>query len=400
MIDVNVSHVKVSMLRHAVPFNESLLLFSDQTQFIVRGNDALTPASIAVDQTTEYEASLAARPVGAGGYVYFATARGAHSGLREYYVDGDSRVNTAQDATSHAPRYIPGRITKITASTNEDCLVCLSDAAPNRLYVHKYYFTGNEKTQSSWSYWETRPGDTILNVEFIESTLWLVVRRADGVFLERMDIEPGTVDPDMDHVCHLDSRAHEGQVTDYSFDGARTHFRLPYAIPDGARIQVVARGGSSMPAGRILDHTVDGTGLITVYGNVTKFYVGFVYVLSYTFSPLVLRNQATGGGQMASTEGRVEVRRMTINYADTGYFRLEVTPRARPTYTSVFSGRIIGSDRNKLGVPAIETGSFKFPIMCANLNVEIKLINDTPLPCSILTADWEALFTARSTRME
>ena len=66
-IDVNVSHVKVSNLRHAIPFNEELLLFSDQTQFVMAGANILTPSNVIINATTEFESSLNAKPVSAGG---------------------------------------------------------------------------------------------------------------------------------------------------------------------------------------------------------------------------------------------------------------------------------------------------------------------------------------------
>lgn len=401
-IDVSVSHVKVSILRHAIPFNESLLLFSDQTQFIIRGGDALTPSTISVDQTTEFETSLRARPVGAGAFVYFCTSRGAYSGLREFYVDGVSKVNSASDITGHVPRYIPGGVFKLAASTNEDILIALSDKARDTIFVHKFFYSGQEKVQSSLSRWKLADGDVILNCEFIESTLWLVVKRADGVYLEKMDLEPGITDDGMAYIVLLDRRITESQAA-IAHAATFTEFRLPYVVPPGAKVQIVARAGdASSPSGRIVEYTTreeSGT-VYRVRGNLTKFYVGLVYEFRYTFSPLVVRQEAVGGGQIANTEGRLQLRRMILNYADTGYFRVEVTPRGRDTFTNVFSGRVIGSGRNRLGVAAIETGAFKFPIMASNLNVEIVIINDTPMPTRLLNADWEALYIVRTSRVE
>lgn len=396
-IDVSVAHTKVSILSHAVPFNESLLLFSDQTQFIIRGGEALTPFTISVDQTTEFETSLRARPVGSGAFVYFATLRGAYSGLREFYVDGNTKVNSANDVTSHVPRYIPGGVFKIAASTNEDILIALSDKNRDTIYVHKFFYSGQEKVQSSWSRWKFAPGDVILNAEFIESTLWLVIKRADGVYLERMDLEPGTTDEGMNYIVLLDRRLTEDQVV-VQHNGSFTDITLPYEVPEGAKLEFVARAGDRNPAGRILNWTRFGNAY-RVRGYVTHFYAGLSYALRYTFSPLVVRQEATGGGQIANTEGRLQLRRMILNYADTGYFRIEVTPRGRDTYTNVFSGRVVGSDRNRIGVAAIETGSFKFPIMAMNLNVDIVLVNDTPMPTRLLNADWEALYIVRTARL-
>ena len=51
-IDLSVSHTKVSILRHAIPYNEELLLFSDQSQFILKGANTLTPSNVNVNVTT------------------------------------------------------------------------------------------------------------------------------------------------------------------------------------------------------------------------------------------------------------------------------------------------------------------------------------------------------------
>ena len=199
-IDITTSHVKVSLLRHAIPFNESLLLFSDQTQFMLGAGEVLTPAQVSLDQVTEFETSSKVRPVGAGPYVYFCTTKGGFTGVREYFLDGVSKTNNANDVTNHCPRYIEGDVFKMTASTNEDILVALSAKQRNLIYVYKYYNAGQEKVQSSWSKWQFHSDDTILNAEFIESTLWLVIKRPDGVYLERIDIETGVSDLDMNFV--------------------------------------------------------------------------------------------------------------------------------------------------------------------------------------------------------
>ena len=56
--------IKVATLRH-VPFDETLLIFSDQSQFILGGGQTfLSPKNVNINVTTEFEASLGAKPVG------------------------------------------------------------------------------------------------------------------------------------------------------------------------------------------------------------------------------------------------------------------------------------------------------------------------------------------------
>lgn len=442
-IDVGVSHVKVSILRHAIPFNETLLLFSDQTQFQLGSAEILTPDTVSVNQTTEYECSLRAKPVGVGRYVYFAVNRGTNTGLREYYVDGETESEDAIEVTGHVPKYIPGGVFKIAASGNEDVLVMLSDQAPNQVFVYKYFWTDNERVQSSWSRWEFNENDRVLNCDFIESSLYMVIQRGDGAHLEVIDLEPGAVEDGWDLHVHLDSKVTESEVTmvydegDPEIEGDDvTHVTLPYKIDDDEVLQLVCAPSSYpevdkwywtmnyvVPANfnnvfgkaylqrdeRVPGLVVEGfeinnTGsetVITLSGDWTEnlFFIGKPYEFRYRFSTFAIKEEAIGGGQQTINSGRLQLRKLGVAYSNTGFFKAEVTPFNRDTYVNTFSGRVAGSGNNIIGRVSIEEGTFAFPIASKNDQVVIDLVNDTFLPCFFLTAEWEAFYTTRSRRL-
>jgi hypothetical protein len=206
VIDTNVSHNKVSVLQYAIPYNEDLLLFSNQTQFCLTSEDFLTPSSVTVDQTTEFENSLLSRPVGAGSYLYFCLERGDYTGVKEYFIDSEKNNRDAADITAHVPRYIPKNVFRLAASSNEDVLMLLSLDERNAAYVYKYYWSGDEKLQSSWSKWVFDSADTILDIAMIETSVYFVVQRADGVYLERMDLQSNLEDGNLGFAVHLDRR--------------------------------------------------------------------------------------------------------------------------------------------------------------------------------------------------
>ena len=75
-IDVAASHTKVAILKNAVTMGEQLILFSDQTQFVLSSSaDNLTPKTANVLVATEFESSDAASPVGSGSSIYFLTKK-------------------------------------------------------------------------------------------------------------------------------------------------------------------------------------------------------------------------------------------------------------------------------------------------------------------------------------
>jgi hypothetical protein len=414
-IDVGVSHVKVSLLRHAVPFAETLLLFSDQTQFQLAKTDILTPATVSIDQTTEYECSLKAKPVGAGRHVYFTVNRGRFTGVKEYYVDPDTESLDANEITGHVPRFIPGNVYKIAVSGTEDCLCILTEEARNKVFVYKFYWSENEKMQASWSHWELAADCEVLNADFIESALYLVVKRPDGIHLEVMDLEPGKTEENWDIAVHLDQMLTESQVNSVTFDQGDPNlddddvtrvvlpYRLPSTDPKGLQI-VTAPGGSRVPGVVVENFTLENSATNTTvilkgdWRNQPAF-IGTPYVFLYKFSTLAVREDAQGGGQNVVGEGRLQLRRMAVLYDKSGYFRAEVTPFNRDTYRYVFSGRVVGSANNGIGKVSIERGKFRFPLMGRNDQIEITLVNDTYLPCYFLSAEWEGFFTIRSKRL-
>jgi hypothetical protein len=204
-IDVSVSTTKVATLNHAVPFHESLLMFSDQIQFMLgKTNDILTVKTASIDPTTEYECSSAVKPINVGSYVYFVQKRGDYSLVREFSIDAYTQTKTAQDITSHVPKYIPGGVFKLASSNTENILVALSHNAPSKLFIYQYFVSGESKLQSAWHTWTFGPNDTILNADFIGGDLHLIISRPDGVYLEVMQVSSSTFDGDQAFTARLD----------------------------------------------------------------------------------------------------------------------------------------------------------------------------------------------------
>ena len=116
-IDVSVSHTKVATLKHAIAFNDSLTLFSSQTQFVVENEGALTPQTITIVPSTEFENNPAVRPVGAGNVLYFVASRGDFSSVREYYIQAETIISDAIEVTAHVPKYIPKNVVKLVPSS-------------------------------------------------------------------------------------------------------------------------------------------------------------------------------------------------------------------------------------------------------------------------------------------
>ncbi|MDF0504845.1 hypothetical protein POK33_29350 [Burkholderia cenocepacia] len=394
-IDTNVGANKVSILRFAVPFDKSLLLFSDQTQFqLTGGQELMSPKTVKADVATEFDSGTAARPVGIGQAVYFGVTAGQHTGIREYYVDATTLTNDATDVTAHVPAYIPANLFSLVASSSEDVLLALCRDDPSVVYVYKFFWSGNTKQQSAWFKFRFEPGTAVLGAEFINNRCYFILNRSDGTYLETMDLQSDLSDAGMGFVIHLDHRVYVSGS--YNAGTNTTTFTLPYAVPSSG-YQMVAGTAFTGKVGKRIPFTADGGYTVSAPGNWTAgpVFFGQDYAMRYRFSEQYAKDQ----NQVAMTNGKLKLRRFYIDYTNSGYFRVEVQPRERDTYTYKFSGHSLGTSSATLGVPSIESGTFRFPVMTSNEGVRIEIINDSYLPSVFQSAGWDAEFVSFGRRM-
>ncbi len=399
VIDINVSHTKVSLLKNAIPFNSNLLVFSDQTQFLLSGGTSLTPSNVAVDVATEYEALDGVKPVGSGNNVFFGFNKGEYTGLREYYVEADGETNEGEDITANVPKYIPSSIFKFAIASNENVLVALSSKSTevNALYVYQWFYADSKRLQSAWHKWTfgTTSNVTILNVDFIGTTLYLLIERSDGVYIETIDVAPAIVDTSASYLTHLDRKitnATTGVSESYNAGTDQTTITIPYTIDN--TMKLVGASTASNTAGRAIT-LVSATGTsIVVSGDITAYdyFMGEQYTFTYTFSQqyMALGEQYASGSRTRIKDGRLQIRNWTVSYNDTSYFQTSVTPKARDTETSTFTGTVVGS--GLAGRVNLEDGDFEFAVLSRNEGLVVALTNDSHLPSNFVNAEWQGYY--------
>lgn len=391
-IDVSVNHTKVSIIRHAVPFNTSLMLFSDQVQFQLSARDLLTPKTVNINAVTEFEINPDCKPIGVGQDLYFAVNRGQYSGIREYFVQPLTYTNDASDITSHVPKYIPGDAYRIIGSSSEDVLFVLNGIHRNEMYVYKFYWgSDDQKIQSSWSVWKFDENDIILNGDCINNYLYLTIQRPDGVYLEVINIQAGIVDADMGVLVHLDRK--KKLTGTYDALTNKTTWTLPY--PE-ATVQAVLGGGFGYQAGTVITIQRPSSTTATTSGNYSDHpvYFGKPYTMRYRLSEIYFRDNSD---KSVVTHYKLMLKNLEVLYNNTGYLRIEVTPKSRDTYKYVFTGQEVGV--TELGSIPLATGSLKAPIYSDTKGLTIDLINDSYLPSYLQAAEWEAVLSTLSRRL-
>lgn len=401
-IDVASTHTKVSILRHAISFDEQLLLFSDQTQFVLSGGATLTAENISINVTTEFETDKTIKPVGAGSNVYFGFNKGNFTGVRELFIASDTDTKQADDITANVPKYIPANVFKLASATNENIIVALSSDEDNALYVYQYYVSQNRRLQSAWSKYTfgTASTDKLLNVDFIENELFLINERSDGVYLEKINISPALTDTGETYLTHLDRKLDNTQITEsYNAGTNQTTITLPYQIKNTMR--VVGKSGSTNKAGQeiaTVSQTVGGT-TIVVTGDITaqNFFIGEQYEFKFQFSQQFIQVADTQGSRISVKEGRLQIRNWNVSFNDTGYFTTEVKPVGRDVSTTTYTGTITGT--GLLGTVNLEDGDYTFAVQSENDKLTVTIKNDSHLPSNFINASWQGYYVTASSRV-
>lgn len=389
-IDTNAPNNKVSILYNAIPFSGSLYIFSGQTQFALTSDGTLSPKNARLDNITEFTSDTDVIPVGAGNSVYFVSKRADFASVNEYRVaQYYTDTKDAEDVTAHVPYYIPNDVYKMAGSSNDNLLLSLTTAESNVIYVYKYLYLNGNRVQSAWSKWKFSGG--ILGADFIGSTLYMAVKYANNdVYLESITMSYNTEDyrETEQFRVMLDRKTEVTLTTDNCEDKQDGYLYL--------NVDKVFKGLSGIVQCVTEDGLLfesDTTTLKLLKGDSVDFghkvIVGVPYTFEITLSTIYLKQKDPQGSTVSLPDYRLMLRTVFFDYAESGYMKVIVNDK----YQYILTNK--RASLYKLGTSGFGTGIFKVPVRKRNIDTVIKVINDTPLPLSLIGGGYEANYTAR-----
>jgi len=394
-IDLAVSDNKIATLYHAVPFDAELILFSKDAQFALRSDSVLTPKdAYLTPPVTHFGCSLKATPVNAGRNIYFLAERSEYSTVREFFVAADNTDSKdAQDITSHVPSYLPNGTYKIVPSSVENILMFLTEGDEECMYVYKYLFIDSVRQQASWSRWSL--GGTIYGASFIEDSLYIVVERNDYLCLERVSFTFNTEDlPSEPYRVLLDCKQ-EVTVPQGCFNELQGETTINIKSFYNEIYEPDRKYGIITADGTFKE--VDADGIVVLNGNYEGKHIicGLIYKFRIALSTIYVKSESERGTQ-ALLEGRLQLRQLWINYADSGYFVVKVDVLDKATYEYINTGRTLGTTDSTLGKLMFSTGKFTVPIQSLNTNCKISVESDAPAPVALIGAGWIGNYVRRT----
>jgi hypothetical protein len=407
-IDIAAAGTTVNKLYNSIDFNEQLLLFSAEAQYILESSgDSVTPTTAVLTKTSTFSHATKVSPVSAGKYVYFAQNRNDKTAITEYFADDDTLTNDGIDVTIGVSSLIPGNAYKIVSNNIEDTMVVLChdtlDGTNNTAYtpssavtatnastlnIYKYFWDSNKKVQSAWSTWSLS-NCQIISAEAYDSYLYVLVNENTNTKLLKIDLR----NPDfsaLSHNIHVDFRTATLSGT-YSSSTDLTTFTLPYSLNQTLKA-VDATNGSNLT----IDSSSSGT-TQKIKGNHTSAIFGSTYLSEYKFSTPYVREDG-GSGTISVTSGRYQIRQVSVDYQNSGFFQAVVTQEGRNNVTYEFNGTVINSASAIIGQPNITSGTYNIPIQSRNTHYTCTLKSDSHLPVHFVSAELEGFYHRRSQR--
>jgi hypothetical protein len=426
-IDLTASNNRVSVLRYAIPYQDELIIFSDQIQFRFNAAETvLTPSTAQITVLTQYEIDPNCRPLPVQGAIIFCQDNGQWSQFREFSVRGagTALVADAADLTSYVSSYIPAEVFGMTGNDTGNSWFALSGKSgfADRIYVYKYFYRntggGAERAQSSWSHWKLNGADRILQILCVQEVMYLLVEYGAEVWLEKMPVADRLSDVTPNpYPLLLDRRISTTTQTPAAIRVAAgtynpitktTTWTLPYTIK--APTQAWSGYGMTSNGGVLLGAASSGN---TIVANgdwsAAPVFFGEVYDFAYRFTRFKLYKEI-GGGKAAANVERTQVRHAKLRYHETSYFEIYVMAERRDTAVYKFDGTVLGSRNSSLGSAMPngydpETnryfeGVFQIPIASKGENCIVEIHNDTIHPCKFSTCEWVGLITSQARSLQ
>lgn len=405
----------ISTIRYLIALEKRLVAWGDINQLQVHSNqETLTTGTAEIDELSSYEFNENLRPQSSNGKVYFGAPKGTTAtAIYEMHVTSDADITNltdADDMTTAVPTYIPAGVDRI-ASCPVNFVLVYGESGYDTLTYHSFRSAQGQRVQNAFDRWNLPPGFTLGGMVFKNTRLYLLLVDSHNVaHVGMLDTAPGILDPDSSVMTtRLDMRMTEAQVTlTYDSDTDTTACVFPYPITqDAVRVVSRAPGGTGGPNIRhtplpapegynavVLSAT---TFQATLKGKWTEcpLWCG----LKYTFRIQLSRIYAMGQDERPMRSGRLQLRKLVVDFANTGYFKVLVTSRGRAVRTYEFTGYKLDDPQSIWNAPPNVTQSFSVPIMCENEQTTIEIVNDTHFPCAILGYEWTGEFNPKASRL-
>ena len=394
-IDMTASATKPSTLKAALGTPKGLLLFAENSQFLLSSPDtAFGPATVQLKELSSYSYSSDVKPLETGVSIIFSTEADTFSKVFEMAVDSvDNRPLVAEN-TRIIPEYIPPNLTTSTTSPNNSFVAFGNDT--DTLYTFKYFNVGNERSLAGWSKWKMPAIVKLFG--FDHDTGYFVLYNGTSHILTKLEmLDDAETSPitaaGQSFVPRLDNYLFKSEVTQAASGTTKKKLRFPagsYVTGKQANVIITQSGQETLFLRPEIQS--DSTGYYVEVDNedaAEEFILGLEYDMSVTLPSFFL-----------TQDKRAD--RVNIPMVETAYLDLYYSGRYNITVSKTgyddinLDLDVTPADIYKANEVAVQELTTKaIPVFSRGDYVTIKIKASDPLPASITSYSWEGHYSNR-----
>ena len=394
-IDMAASATRPATLKAAVGTPKGLLLFAENSQFLLSTSEAaFGPSTVKMAELTNYSYTSNVQPLETGVSVMFATEADTFTKVYEMAVDSIDNRPLVSENTRIVPEYIPPGLTVAAASPNNS-IVLFGDGTET-LYTFKFFNTGNERSLAGWSKW-IMPGPVEV-VAFDHDTGYFVINNSgEHIILKLEMLDDPRTSPitafGSKFAPRLDNSLVKSQTTIEAIDSTTDRVRFPEgAYVPGMSPNIIITVDGSSTLYRSPEIESDETGyFVTIDKSISSsdFILGLEYIMKVELPSFFVSQE-----KKADRKNIPMVENVYLDLYYSGRYSVEVD---RTGYVSrTVDLDVTDADLYLANSAAIdEVVSKQIPVYSRGDFVKLTVSTPDPLPASITSYRWEGHYNNR-----
>ena len=403
-IDMAASDVKPAIIRHVLPIQKGVMLFTEAAQFMLfTESEQFSPKTAQIKKMSSFDVSRELIPVDTGTSIIFATNKASYSKVFEMLIQSENAPPKVVEQTRTVPEYIPNDIDNISNSSTNG-LVTFAKKNSSTLYTYKYFDGGQQREQSAWYSWDIQ--GNLIHQLYTGGNYFTLTKQGSEWVIQRYELvvsstatrsytvgsgtvgSPTTISRQFE-AC-LDNMVDRSQTTEsYNSTTQKTTITYPYTIQGGTtnlRLVELADGNVRTPS------SVSGT--TAVYDNVnltsTEFATGYTYTTELAL-PTYYYSIERGNYDV---DADLRIQRLNFELGISGPMEFHLTSPQMADYIHHESGII--NDVSMLNkVPSELYKSVSVPIYRKNHKYDMTVKIPAPFTATLVSASWDGKFNTR-----
>ena len=403
-IDMAASDVKPAIIRHVLPIQKGVMLFSEAAQFMLfTESEQFSPKTAQIKKMSAFDCSRELIPIDTGTSIIFATNKSSYTKVFEMIIQNEDSPPKVVEQTRVVPEYIPNDIDDISNSSTNG-LVTIGKIGSNVLYTYKYFDGGQQREQSAWYSWGIE--GNLIHQLYTGGNYFTVTKQGSEWIVQRYELvvsstatrsytvgsgtvgSPTTISRRFE-AC-LDNMVDRSQTTEaYNATTKKTTITYPYTIQNGTtnlRLVELSDGNVRTPS------SVSGSA--AVYDNVDLRSIEFATGYTYTTEVALPTYYYSIERGSYDVDADLRIHRLNFELGISGPLEFHLTSPQMADYIHYESG--IVNDISMLNkVPSQLYKNISVPIYRKNNKYDMTVKIPAPFTATLVSASWDGKFNTR-----